>query len=250
MENAILGFMILVVALCAFTVYVVLRDMIRERKRKQQTEGISKLVEARLELLEAKQEQQQAVTAKEQQDAPSGQHITVEHSVVAIPLEEYEGQIRFSADPKQSHKAKYMALDSVQKAWYDEIAAYANSVEEVKHVTANAYDEYRLFGKRVIRMRIKKGTVICEFIIANPNFSRYVSTNKVAVKQAPTSFKLLEARDVGVAKDSIDIAVRTIQEEREEAKRREKERRRLARQAAVQASSHAAATTTTVMDEC
>ena len=138
--------------------------------------------------------------------------------------------MRFSAEPKQNHKYKYLALSSEQKAWYNEIADYAGNVDEVKYVTTGGYDEYRLHGKRIVRLLIKRGTVIAEFIIANPNFSRYVSTNKISVKQSATSLKILSAKDVGAAKDSIDIAVREIREEREEAKLRQKQRRRLARQ--------------------
>lgn len=221
MEIIILSFMALVVVMCIFTVSVVVRDMLRERKNKYTQHYI-----------------QQSVVTVEQQEKPTSQE-----PVVEIPLAEYEGQIRFSADPKQSHKAKYLALDSEQRAWYSEIAEYANSIDDVKYVATKGYDEYRLYGKRIIRLRIKRNTVICEFIIANFYFSRYVSANKVALKQAASSFKLQSAKDVGVAKDSIDIAVRAIREEKEETKRQQRQRRRLARQAA--AASHAVAITST-----
>lgn len=215
MENLIFGFMILVVAMCIFTISVVVRDMRRERKRN-----------ATVETVVIKQEQQEQSAVQQS----------------ATTATDSDDQIRFSAEPKQNHKYKYMALSMEQKAWYNEIAAYANNVEEVKYVTTNGYDEYRLHGKRIVRLHIKRGTVICEFIIANPNFSRYVSTNKISVKQSATSLKIVSAKDVGAAKDSIDIAVRTIREEREEAKRRERERRRLARHA----TAHAVAQATTV----
>ena len=216
MEIVVFGFMVLVAVMCIFTVAVVLRDMIVDRSKRKTAKSVE----------EQEQNQQSAV--------------------VVTP--ESDDQVRFCAEPKQNHKNKYMALDSVQKAWYDEIADYANSVEEVKCVTAGGYDEYRLHGKRIVRLLIKRGTVICEFVIANPNFSRYVSTNKITVKQAATSLKLTTARDVGAAKDSIDIAVREIREEREEAKLRQKQRRRLARQASrteAQVAVQTVATTST-----
>lgn len=224
MDTAILFFMGMAVVLAIFTIGVVIGDIRRERKKKRE----SSPEQAQPKSEPAEDNQAQQVTATEQGN--HAQQITVEGSVVAIPLEEYEGQIRFSADPKLSHKAKYLALSAQQKAWYDEIAEYANSIDDIKFVTTNGYDEYRLYGKRVVRLRIKKGVVMCEFLIANPNFSRYVTTNKVTVKQAPTTLKLVENRDVGAAKDSIDIAIREIREEREEAKRMAKQRRRLARQ--------------------
>ena len=291
MDIAIIVFMVLVVALCAFTVYVVITDIIRERKRREEADReIVELVETRLDLLQTRQDQLEAQQnqlaaqsggqtvviqqAQPQQQAPiqeqeqpqaaaepepqqqeatatveNPQVIVVEQAApttqaVVTPVEDLEGQIHFSADPKQTHRDKYLALSSQQKAWYDEIVAYAKKVETVKSVLTTGYEEYRLFSKRVIRMRIKKGTVICEFIITNVNFGRYISTNKLNVKQAPTSFKILEPIDVAAAKDSIDIAVRTILEEKEDAKRRARERRKLARQAA-----QAAATTTTTTDK-
>ena len=246
MDTAILVFMILVVALSFFTVCVVISDMIRERKRKQAEEKNAKLVEAKLDELSAKQDAlaaqqgaQPAIAASEMQGPSNGKQITVDEAVVAISLDEYEGQIRFSADPKQSHRTKYLALDKEQKSWYDEITDYAKSIEGVKYVEANDYDEYKLLKKRVIRLRIKKGVVICEFIITNSAFSRFISANKMSVKQAPTSFKLLEEGDVSAAKECIDIAVAEIREEDEEKKRLQKERRKQARLAAQAAAASA-----------
>ncbi|MCH5156820.1 MAG: hypothetical protein J1G02_02955 [Clostridiales bacterium] len=252
MDIAIIIFMILVVALCAFTIYVVIRDFLRERRNTEiDEEEISEIVESKLEELEANRESQPVVAEQQPQEKPqeqpqeqhqeeyNGKRITVEEAVVAIPLEEYEGQIRFSADPKLSHKQKYNLLDSVQKAWYDDIVAYANQIDDIKSTLTNSHEEFKLYSKRVICLRIKKGTVICDFVIANTTFSRFISENKLSVKHAPTSFKLFEESDVGAAKECIDIAVRTIREEKEEAKRIQREKRRLARQAA-----QAAATTT------
>ena len=211
MDFLVLGFMVLVAVMCIFTVSVVVRDMVSERKKRNRTNASVK----------EQHERQEQVTQQS----------------VAVVAQENDDQVRFSAEPKQSHKYKYMALDSIQKAWYNEIAEYANSFDDVKCVATGGYDEYRLYGKRVIRLLIKRGTVVAEFIIANPNFSRYVSTNKITVKQSATSLKILTAKDVGAAKDSINIAVRTIREEREETKQRGKERRKLARQAASQNTS-------------
>ena len=221
MELVVFGFMVLVVVLCIFTVSVVIRDMRRERKKA-------------VDPVEVEQEHQQ--------------HIAQQSVAVIAP--DGDDQVRFSAEPKQSHKYKYMALSVEQKAWYNEISSYASNVEEVKHVTTGGYDEYRLYGKRIVRLLIKRGTVIAEFIIANPNFSRYVSTNKISVKQSATALKIVTAKDVGAAKDSIDIALREIREEREEAKLRQRQRRRLARKLAsntstAQVAVPAVATTTT-----
>lgn len=204
MDILIFGFMVLVVVTCIFTISVVVRDMLRERKKRSSVD-----------------------VPIEENYEPKAQ---IAQQSVAVVANEDDDQIRFSAEPKQSHKYKYMALSAEHKAWYDEIAKYAMSIDDVKCVTTGGYEEYRLYGKRIVRLLIKRGTVIAEFIIANPNFSRYVSTNKISVKLTATSLKILTEKDVGVAKDSVDIAVRTVREERQENIRRGKEKRKLARQ--------------------
>ena len=80
-------------------------------------------------------------------------------------------------------------------------------------------------------MLIKRDVITCEFILPNNDFKYYVNENKINVKQAATVLKIVDDASVKVAKDSIDIAVKAIQEEKELKKEQAKERRRLARQA-------------------
>ena len=53
--------------------------------------------------------------------------------------------------------------------------------------------------------------------------------NKVDVKQAATVIKITDAAAVQAAKDSIDIVVKTINDEKEYKKQQAKERRKAAR---------------------
>lgn len=228
MELLIIIFMILVVALCAFTITTVVADQINERRKQK-----------RMEDDEADEPVQSAEpvapVAAEEPVTPVEQPIVV---VAAADEEAQDGQVVFAAVPKQTHSEKYKALSGEQRGWYDEIAAYAASRDAViKSVVTNGYEEYRYYGKRVVRFVIKRGVIICEYIISNTDFSRYVSANKVSVKQSAATLKIVEAKDVSAAKDSVDIAVKFLVEERQEAKRLERERRREARQKAAAAKA-------------
>lgn len=230
MEALLIIFMVLVIGLCAFTVTTIVADQVNERKKQEALEKA-----AANKPVEPVKPVEPAEPATPVQPV---QPIVVVAETVTTDEESADGQVVFAAVPKQTHSEKYKALSSEQRGWYDEIAAYAASrTEEIKSVITNGYEEYRFYGKRVIRFVIKRGVIVCEYIIANPNFSRYVSANKVAVKQAATTLKIMEAKDVGAAKDSIDIAVNYLVEERQEAKRLERERRKLARQEAAAAKA-------------
>ena len=78
-------------------------------------------------------------------------------------------------------------------------------------------------------MLIKRGQIVCEFIMYNSDFKNYVNENKVAVKQAATVIKITDEAAVQAAKDSMDIVVNTINEEKEYKKQQAKERRKAAR---------------------
>lgn len=56
--------------------------------------------------------------------------------------------------------------------------------------------------------------MVCEFVIPNFDFRNYVNDNKVAIKQAPITLKVVDEEKLQIAKDTINIAVRAIEEER------------------------------------
>ena len=143
--------------------------------------------------------------------------------------DEEKPNVAFSTNAKDTLDEKYSALSKEQKAFYDEIVSYASNKEDAKQFKNLRYEEYKIGKARLVRMLIKRSQVVCEFIMYNSNFKNYVNENKVSVKQAATVIKISDAASVQAAKDSMDIVVKTINEEKEFKKQQAKERRKAAR---------------------
>lgn len=152
-------------------------------------------------------------------------------ATVAMEIEpNRENAVTFEADKTQTIDDKYKALPKKERKFYDEIVNYAAQVEGVRRFKNTRYEEYKVGKSRLVRMLIKRDIITCEFILPNNDFKYYVNENKINVKQAATVLKIVDEAAVKVAKDSIDIAVKAIQEEKDLKKEQAKERRRLARQ--------------------
>ena len=150
---------------------------------------------------------------------------TVEEEVV----EEEKPDVAFNTTANDTLEEKYLALSAEQKGYYDEIALYAANKEDAKRFKNLRYEEFKIGKSRLVRMLIKRGQIVCEFILYNSDFKNYVNENKVAVKQAATVIKITDEAAVQAAKDSMDIVVNTINEEKEYKKQQAKERRKAAR---------------------
>ena len=139
-----------------------------------------------------------------------------------------DGKVAFSTGSKTLDE-KYLELSAEYKGYYDDIVRYANTVEGSKRYKNAAYEEYKVGKNRLVRLKIRKGVVICEFVIPNLEFKNYISGNKVAVKQAPATIKVTDEATLAAVKDSIGIAVKAIEEEKaykkEQAKLRRKQKR-------------------------
>lgn len=201
MTTLIIIFVVLAGLMCVFSVTITSVDFAQENKRRKQKQ------------------------AEQEQLSQSDAHLSV--SAVAVQPVAADGAVMFEA-AKPTHSAKYAALTVEQRGWYDEIARYAAAVDGVKIVRNDHCEEYKLQTRRVVRMRIRRGTIVCEYQVNNPGISRYVAENKVNFKQAATVLKVTSYREVGAAKDAIDIAVAEIAELRRQSKELERERRRQA----------------------
>ena len=148
---------------------------------------------------------------------------------VIVPAIEEKPDVAFNTTAKDTLEEKYMNLSVEQKEFYDEIALYAANKEDAKKFKNLRYEEYKIGKARLVRMLIKRSQVVCEFIMYNSDFKTYVNENKVSVKQAATVIKITDAASVQAAKDSMDIVVNTINEEKEYKKQQAKERRKAAR---------------------
>lgn len=121
---------------------------------------------------------------------------------------------------------KYSRLTNEQKGFYDEIVAYASAVAGSKQIKNNRHEEYRYGNGRLVRILIKRGFVVCEYLLTDDGFKRYVVGNRVKVKIAPTVLKIADKNSLQAAKDSIDISKKIIDDEKAYKKERAKARRR------------------------
>lgn len=136
-----------------------------------------------------------------------------------------EGTVAFSTG-SQTLDEKYLGLSPEYKGYYDEIVRFAMSVEGSKRYKNSAYEEYKVGKNRLVRLKIKRGVIVCELVIPNLTFKNYVSNNKVSVKQAPVIIKVTDEISLSAVKDSIGIAVKAIEEEKAYKKEQAKIRRR------------------------
>lgn len=147
-----------------------------------------------------------------------------------------DGTVAFSA-ASQTLDEKYLDLCPEYKGYYDEIVRSAMAVEGSKRFKNAAYEEYKVGKNRVVRLKIRRGVVTCEFVIANLAFKTYAKDSKVAIKQAPARIKVIDEASLNAVKDSIGIAVQAINEEKEFKKEQAKLRRRQNRAVAKLAES-------------
>ena len=204
MKIALIIFMVLAGLVSIFALVMVIRDIVRERKNAGQAES----------------------APAEPVMPPQAEEL----SVAAVAEELDENAVVFSAgDVQKTLDEKFQELDETQQRYYVEIVQYAMGKEGAKQFKNQRYEEYKIGKTRLVRLQIKRGLVVCEFILLNADFNNFIRDNKVRVKQSPTVLRVEDDAAVGIAKNSIDIAEKAALEEIEYKKQQRKEKRRLAR---------------------
>lgn len=244
MEILFMVFMVIVSIMALFAVLVVLRDIVKEifgaREKAEPRTDMVREAEAIVAKAAAEEPPVTVLTVVEQApEAPAVEEAPAEEAAtepVAEPEPEDDGKISFSAGQQQTLEEKYLALSSEARGWYDEIIKHASMVEGSKRYKNLRYEEYKVGKNRLVRMLIKRGVINCEFILHNSDFKNYVSENKISVKQSATTMLIENEATVEAAKNSIDIVVAFIAEEREYKKQQARERRK-AQKAAAEAES-------------
>ena len=262
MEILFMVFMVIVSILALFAVMVVFRDIVQEiliarREREAADRSIIEHAEriiadaAAKEAAEAQAvKQPEPVVVVEPEPDPEPEIVEPEvveceaaaevteevaeevvEEATAEPEGDPEGTIKFATGQQKTLDEKYLELPAEQRGWYDAIIKYASAVEDSKRVKNARYEEYKVGKNRLVRLLIKRGIINCEFILHNSDFKNYVSENKIAVKQAATTMLVETAETVTAVKNSIDIVVAAIAEEKEYKKQLARERRRAARAA-------------------
>lgn len=243
MEILFMVFMVIVTSMSLFSALVVLRDIVKEifagRREKANANASNDIIREMERLIAQAQEKAQEPAPAVQPApvaAPAEPAVAAEPVAEAVeePVEEAEdadGTISFSTGQRQTLEEKYLALSAQQRGWYDEIIKYAAAVEGSKRFKNVRYEEYKVGKNRLVRMLIKRGNVMCEFILHNSDFKNYINENKISVKQAATTMLVDSDATVEAVKNSIDIVVDAIIEEKEYKKKLARERRKAAKAA-------------------
>ncbi len=207
MEELIKVFMLFAGAVCVFAVVTVLRDYFKERK----------------EVMEKKQREDEKT---ETATVPIAEAVTVQAPAVD------ENGVWINRGTEKNHAEKYAALSSEMRARYDLIKAYAMGKEEVVARMGVRAEDFRIGKRMVARLAIRREVVYCEYQIVHREMKECITENKVNVKQAAAVIKVDSDEAVMVAKNSIDLAVREIEEDKkiryemQKARRRENRARR------------------------
>ena len=221
-------FIAVVLIIGIFCVVVVTRDIVtEERAEKNASEAATATPVVVYQPAPAPQQ-----TEEPEVEEPTEEPATEETAVTEEDAEEAEddGVVNFATGTKTLDE-KYLELTPEFKGYYDEIVRFANTVEGSKRYKNANYEEYKVGKNRLVRLKIKRETVICELVIPNLAFKNYVSENKVEVKQAPATIKVVDDATLSAVKDSMQIAINAIEEERAYKKEQAKLRRRQKRAA-------------------
>lgn len=216
-------FIAVVLIIGIFCVVVVTRDIVtEERAKKNASEAATATPVVVYQPAPAPQQ-----TEEPEVEEPKEEPATEETAVTEEVAEEAEddGVVNFATGTKTLDE-KYLELTPEFKGYYDEIVRFANTVEGSKRYKNANYEEYKVGKNRLVRLKIKRETVICELVIPNLAFKNYVSENKVEVKQAPATIKVVDDATLSAVKDSMQIAINAIEEERAYKKEQAKLRRR------------------------
>lgn len=216
-------FIAVVLVIGIFCVVVVSRDIVVEEREKKK----AKQQDEEFEEAAATDLTEEPVSSAVVLPMPEGEEpVVVTDWQEEMPVN--DGKVAFSAGSKTLDE-KYLELSPEFKGYYDEIVRYAMNVEGSKRFKNAAYEEYKVGKSRLVRLKIRRDTIICEFVIPNLTFKNYISDNKVSVKQAPAAIKVTDEAALSAVKDSISIAVKAIEEEKaykkEQAKLRRKKKR-------------------------
>lgn len=226
-------FIAVVLIIGIFCVVVVTRDIVtEERAKKKASEAATATPVVVYQPAPAPQQTEEPEVEEPKEELAKEESATEETAVTEEVAEEAEddGVVNFATGTKTLDE-KYLELTPEFKGYYDEIVRFANTVEGSKRYKNANYEEYKVGKNRLVRLKIKRETVICELVIPNLAFKNYVSENRVEVKQAPATIKVVDDATLSAVKDSMQIAINAIEEERAYKKEQAKLRRRQKRAA-------------------
>lgn len=224
MTTLVYIFIIMAILMGMFCMFVIARDVVIEEKERRQKKSNIHHEKPVIEEKPTIVNEVVSVSANTAMDE------------VAPTSDSDDSAVVFSA-ATQTLEEKYLELSPEFKTYYDEIVKCGMAVEGSKRFKNENYEEYKVGKNRLVRLKIKRGIVVCELVIHNLTFKTYVADNKVAMKQAPATIKVIDDATLTAVKDSIEIAVKAIEEEKAYRKEQAKLRRRQRRESARETSS-------------
>lgn len=249
MELVILILLLAVAVAAGVAVITVLHRVTKEDERilAEQAAATAAVAET-TEAAEEDGDATEAVVAEgvEESTPVGAEEISAEEVTEANEATEAElngDSVTFSA-AKETLSQKYDALPDELKDYYGQIVATASAVEGNRCFKNDRYEEYKVGKNRIVRLLIKRGVIVCEFIIANNDLRNYMSDNKLKLKQAPTTLKVFDEATLAAAKATMEIAVKAIEDEKAYKKEQARAKRKAAK-AAAEAEATAATETTT-----
>lgn len=230
-------FMAIVGITVLISTFIVVREVIKENgankraridaDREIHAAVLAKMEEERLKLAAAANAEPPAIQAPAAPALlPAAEPAPAQESVAEADT---DGTVKFAVSQRQTLEEQYEALSEEQKGFYDTIAKYAAAKEGSKCNKNKSYEEYKFGSKRIVRMRIKRGMLQCEFLMINRDLRNQIGDNKNSVKEAATIIKVQNENMLPVVFGSIDLALQLIEEERAYKKQLAKERRKQAR---------------------
>ena len=242
MQGILIAFMAVVMCITVLALVMMVYDMMSERKARAAKKEAAELAEKQVAYAPVAPAQpvapvEQPVAEPEPEPVKEPVQVSVrsdeeeEPEVMEIDPElaatlSSDNAVVFASSKHETLDDKYSALTPECKRYYDELVVYAASVEKSKRFKNARYEEYKVGSARIVRLTIKRGIIVCEYLITNPLFRNYSKENNVSVKQSPTVLKVTDAATFQAAKDSIDLAVRGIAEDKQLKKEMQKAKRR------------------------
>lgn len=214
MQGVIIAFLAVVSVICLFAVLVVVWEIVREARGRRADSVAPPSGSPPV-----------APVAPSEPIAPVASIAPQDDTAAALD----KSAVVFSASAVETLEQRYLKLPAQSKAYYDELARYAANVENARRFKTARYEEYRVGKTRLVRLSVRRGAAVGEFILMDRDLRTYIAENKLRVKPAPIVIRLTDDSALLAAKQSIDIVVQQMAEEKAYRKQLANERRKAAR---------------------
>lgn len=165
---------------------------------------------------------------KEEELAVEQEQEVAETEETQVEESENEDVVVLAVD-KKTMAEKYEELPEEIKELYNGLIDYALSKdEEAVKAETNAYTTVRIKKEKLIKLSIKRDTLVGEFLLVDPNLKHFVKESNVkSVKPTATKVKILSTDEFETCKNMIDMCYNAYQDELEYRKEKRREKRRL-----------------------